>query len=255
MRNKNALFIGKVVHAFEELPSTNAYAQDLLSKSAPNEGTVVIAGRQTAGRGQIGSRWHSQAGKSLTFSVILFPRFLHARHQYALNLMASLALRGTIEAATALPAQVKWPNDVYLQGRKAAGILIQNALQGQRLQSSVLGFGINVNETTFPAGAENATSLRMATGAEQDREALLHAFLERLEQAYLRLKRSGQGLALREEYHQHMLGYRELRRFRRPGQPAFQASIQGIDTSGKLLLEHAEGKTAYGLKEIEFLFD
>ncbi|MBK9336717.1 MAG: biotin--[acetyl-CoA-carboxylase] ligase [Lewinellaceae bacterium] len=130
----NTLFIGKVYHRFDALPSTNDYARELLAKSKPPEGTVLRAASQSAGRGQYGSRWLSAAGQNLTLSIILYPKWLQVAEQFRLSEAVALAVRDTVVAAlphaSGAGVLIKWPNDVYLSDRKIAGILIQNALNG-----------------------------------------------------------------------------------------------------------------------------
>ncbi|MCB0573965.1 MAG: biotin--[acetyl-CoA-carboxylase] ligase, partial [Saprospiraceae bacterium] len=181
----NTLFIGKVYHRFDQLPSTNDHAAELIAKSTPPEGTVIRAASQTAGRGQFGSRWESAAGKNLTLSVILYPDWLEAGAQFHLSMATALALHDTVysivqnlpdesllkagEPSTVyrLPStvhrppstvKIKWPNDLYLGDRKAAGILIQNSLSGAHLQSSILGIGLNVNQPEFDPSLPNPGS-------------------------------------------------------------------------------------------------
>lgn len=186
--NKNTLFIGKVVHAFEALASTNSYAQELLAKSKPTEGTVISAATQTAGRGQIGSKWESPQGESLSLSVILYPHFLLARKQFVLNMATALALRDTLSAYAKSEVSVKWPNDVYLGPRKVAGILIQNQLAGQQVQHSIIGTGVNINQPAFPSELPFATSLYLDTGVSYDLDEVAASYLLALEQRYLQLR-------------------------------------------------------------------
>lgn len=253
MRNKNTLFIGKVVHAYEELPSTNDYAQLLLSKSAPSEGTVITAGHQTAGRGQIGSNWYSTPGESLCASVILRPRFLPAQQQYLLNLSVALALREALAPYVPDDIWVKWPNDLYLDGRKLAGILIQNTLQGKHIENSIVGFGVNINQSCFPSEAPRAISLRQAAGRLLYPEGVLEKVLEKLEQRYLQLRAGFLPDQLRQDYYQWMWGFGQERHFTLGGGPPFSATITGIDETGKLLLQQNGQRKSYGIKEIRFL--
>jgi BirA family biotin operon repressor/biotin-[acetyl-CoA-carboxylase] ligase len=253
MRNKNTLFIGKVVLAYDELPSTNSYAQTLLAKSAPSEGTVISAQHQTAGRGQIGSKWYSEAGKSICASTILYPRFLPARQQYLLNLSVALALREALATYCPQQVRVKWPNDIYIGNHKLAGILIQNSLQGQNLAHSIIGIGVNVKQMSFPAGLQQAASLEQFAGKALIPDEVLQTILEMLEQRYLQLRAGTLPRQLREDYHNWMLGYGQTLSFECPGQLPFQATVKGIDDAGKLRLQRNGQETSYGLKEIRFV--
>ncbi len=250
MRNKNTLFIGKVVHAFEQLPSTNLYAQELLSKSAPSEGTAITAAYQTAGRGQLGSSWSSEAGSSLLMSVIFYPHFLSPRQQHWLNMLAALAIRDAVQAFVSAPVLIKWPNDIYLQGKKAAGILLQNSISSQRIQHCIAGLGINVNQQEFPESLPQATSLYLAEGHPQSVAELQQAVFEKLEQYYLRLKGHPSRGWLQEAYYGHLLGYQEIQHYQEPGGDPFPARLLGLDEHGRLLLQSGGQVKAYGIKEI-----
>ncbi|MEQ8706672.1 MAG: biotin--[acetyl-CoA-carboxylase] ligase [Phaeodactylibacter sp.] len=254
MPNKNTLFIGKVVHDFQALSSTNSYAQNLLAKSKPIEGTVISAATQTEGRGQIGSKWESPGGQSLSLSVILYPGFLVARKQFELNMVTALALRDTLSVYARSTVWVKWPNDIYLGHRKVAGILIQNQLSGQQVQHSIIGTGVNINQPSFPPELPGATSLYLDTGNRHDLPAVASAYLHTLEQRYLQL-RGGQHVRLKRDYYQHLLGYQEQRTYRLPNGEEFVAEAAGVDETGRLLLRMGGQLKAFGLKEISLVPD
>ena len=150
--------MGQVFEEFEMLPSTNQYAQELLSKSKPVEGTVISAQNQHAGRGQIGSSWEAAPGQNLTLSIILYPQFLAIQHQFQLNQSISLGVRDFIAKYVQKPVKIKWPNDIYVNEKKIGGILIQNTLSGSSIQSTIAGIGINVNQKHFESMLEMKTS-------------------------------------------------------------------------------------------------
>lgn len=254
----NTLFIGKVYHRFDELPSTNDYARDLLAKSKPAEGTVIRAAMQSAGRGQIGSYWWSEAGANLTLSCILYPRWLPATAAFRLSEAVALAVHDTVCASLlSLPILVpeirlKWPNDVYIDSRKTAGILIQNTLGGNFLQSSVVGIGLNVNQTVFPPEAPNATSLALAAGHPLGLERVADTLFECLEKRYLQLK-SGDPQNLRMEYEALLLGKDEYRWYARPDGKPFLGMILGVGEDGRLIVRNDTGVEVFALKEIQML--
>ncbi|MEQ1745806.1 MAG: biotin--[acetyl-CoA-carboxylase] ligase [Saprospiraceae bacterium] len=260
----NALFIGKVYHRFDDIPSTNDYARELLAKSKPPEGTVIRAATQSAGRGQYGSRWLSAPGQNLLLSIILYPTWLAATGQFRLSEAVALALLDTVGGqphnevgrAQGSPLRdgfptIKWPNDIYLGDRKTAGILIQNNVAGQFLQSSVVGIGLNANQTAFPPDAPKATSLALEKGATFDLDALAEKLFVCLEQRYLQLK-NGQTSALRAEYHRYLYGLGETRAFARADGSRFIGTIQRVADDGRLLVHTEAGEEAFGLKEIVF---
>jgi len=252
LANKNTLFVGKVSFAFDVLPSTNAYALDLIAKSAPKEGTVISASFQSDGRGQIGSRWESPAGSNLLMSTVLYPNFLAARQQFLLSQAVSLAVMELVKEYTEAEVQVKWPNDIYLNGKKVAGILLQVALSGQRLQSCVAGVGLNVNQTAFPPGLQQATSLALEQGEKFDIEELKDTLCSRLESRYLQL-RAGNYHKIRTDYLDALLGYQQKALYRRPDGETITGEIVGINENGYLLLRHNEKTEAFQLKEIRLV--
>jgi len=252
----NTLFIGKVYHRFDELPSTNDYARELLAKSKPPEGTVVRAASQSAGRGQYGSRWLSTPGQNLLLSIILYPTWLAATDQFRLSEAVALAvLDAVIQQPTANGQQptatVKWPNDIYLGDRKTAGILIQNALSGHFLQSSIVGIGLNVNQREFSPEVPNATSLSLATGETIDLDSLAETLFSCIERRYLQLK-GGNTAALRSEYRQNLYGLGEKRTFARPNGSSFPGVIRGVADDGRLVVHTDVGEEMFGLKEVMF---
>lgn len=229
----NTLFVGKVTHYFSELSSTNAYAVEWLSKTKPREGTAIIAGHQTAGRGQIGRSWHDSAGKNLLLSVVFYPHWLAVSAQFGLSQAVALAVADTVRPYK--PAQVKWPNDVYIGDAKVAGILIQNSLQGSQIQWSVVGIGLNVNEEAFPSELSRATSLQQICGYSVALDDVQSQLFHHLERRYLQLKSHPDRTAA--DYLAHLYRYEQWHTYIRTedGQP-FMGKIIGTDESGRLAI-------------------
>lgn len=258
-----------------ETDSTNLAARE---KEYPN-GTVVLAERQTAGRGQRGNRWSSAPGENLTFSVVLHPDFLPAQRQFYLSKAVSLALADTLEGflgGTAAPQEngpeasgdaapnkgkasagvfIKWPNDIYVNDRKIVGILIENDLSGETLARSIVGIGLNVNQTRFPAELPNPTSLALETGTVYGLTEVLDAFYLRLSRRYDQLGR-GDVAGIDRDYLGRIFRLGSESRFAdgRSGE-AFRGTITGVRPSGELEVRHsADGRTKrYLFKEIEYL--
>jgi BirA family biotin operon repressor/biotin-[acetyl-CoA-carboxylase] ligase len=258
----NTHFIGKVYYRFDELPSTNDYAAhlianvqkdspDVIAKSKPPEGTVVRADSQSAGRGQFGSKWTSAAGLNLTLSVILYPHWLKIEAQFDLNMAVALALHDTCAALGALaPCALKWPNDLYFGDRKCAGILIQNNISGQTLQSAVVGIGLNVNQTAFDASLSNATSLALETGNPLDLSALEQALFQHLETRYGQLK-AGKTAELKMEYTESLYQWNRPAQYRRSSDGVvFTGIIRGVARDGRLRMEIAGEEVLFNLKEV-----
>ncbi|HEY5649459.1 MAG TPA: biotin--[acetyl-CoA-carboxylase] ligase [Nitrospiria bacterium] len=177
--------IGRSIHYFPEIESTNAEAASMARGASP-EGTVVIADAQTRGRGRMGREWVSPPDRNLYLSVILRPD-RHPDHLGIWTLGAALATARAVRLETGLDAGLKWPNDLRIQGKKIAGLLIETAIQGPRLTYLVLGIGINVNmmPRDFPEPLRTeAGSLAGALGRTIDRNALCRTLLRELDDAY-----------------------------------------------------------------------
>lgn len=252
MRRPNTLFIGQVIHDLPHTASTNAYALFLLSKSKPAGGTVISSFHQTDGRGQVGSKWESEPGKNIALSVILYPEFLAARHQFRLNQAIALAVRDFVSHHLFAEVKIKWPNDIYVVGRKIAGILIQNTLQNITIRSSVAGIGINVNQTAFSPDLPNPTSFRLETGRDFELYDLIYSLCEFTEQRYLQLK-SGKIVPLQQEYLRHLYRFETPSLFQRKNGEIFEGTITGIEETGRLKILIRDITEEFDLKEIRFL--
>ena len=261
--NLQTMFVGRHSFCYEVIDSTNlelrrlaegksSVAADGQAGHLP-EGTVVIADFQTRGRGQQQAAWHSEAGKNLLLSVLLRPRFLKPLQQFALNEAVSLALHDVVSPEFEEgEVHIKWPNDLLIRGRKAAGILIENSLSANEIRSSLTGLGLNVQQTNFPPELPRATSL-WREGAKVSRKALLERFLTALEQRYLQLRR-GDFAGLRKAYLRALFRYEEWASCKSKDGRIFRARILGLEPAGRLLMEREEGGVeAFGFKEVEFL--
>lgn len=181
---------GKKVYTFQTIDSTNNCARALAGCWA-EEGTVVIAEEQTAGKGRLGRTWLATPGENLTFSIILRPS-LPSEEMNLLPLLVAVGVARAVESVISMNVQCKWPNDLLLDGKKFAGVLMEGVLSNNAVDYVVVGIGINVNQTLFPPElAERATSLRLATGASINRDTLFRAILHSLETEYDSLSASG----------------------------------------------------------------
>lgn len=182
----NTAVVGREVRVLTEVGSTNTVAMELAANGAPN-GTVVVAERQTAGKGRLGRHWISPNG-NLYFSVILRPE-IPLRSAPAITLMGAVAVATAIRQATALPAAIKWPNDIQLAGKKVCGLLTELSAGQDGIRHVVLGIGIDVNMDMAQLPPELrpiATSLATEAGRIIDRTALLRAALQALDIWYAR---------------------------------------------------------------------
>lgn len=187
-------FLGKKeqIFCYEEIDSTNLEARRLILQGY-GQGTVIVAKHQTAGRGRLGRHWESPAGTGIWFSVILEPKVdLQRTSQY--SFVIAVAVAQGIRAATGLPAQVKWPNDILIGGKKVCGILLELVAEMRQVHQLIVGIGINANQEqrNFPEEMQmKATSLAMEQGQSVRRTEVLCAVLQAIEENYDLLEEKG----------------------------------------------------------------
>lgn len=224
--------------------STNRYVREEAGVSlAPM--TLVAAREQTAARGQRGNSWESAPGENLTFSFYFLPRDIKASSQFAISEAVALAMVATLREY-GIEAKVKWPNDIYVVSKKIAGILIENSILGSALSRSIVGVGLNVNQTEFVSDAPNPISMKMLTGKQYDLDEIASVLASNFEcylamptthhDEYMRVLWRGDG----REY-----SFRET-----ASADVFMASIEGVEPTGHLLLS---GARRYAFKEVAFI--
>jgi len=175
--------LGSTILRFDSVASTNDVAREMAASDAP-EGTCVVAREQTAGRGRQGRTWASPPGEGLYVSVILRPT-IRAAESPVLTLAAAVAVAETLKLDFEVTADIKWPNDVMASGRKICGILVESAIERDRLQYAVMGIGLNVAQREFPDEISAvATSLLIETGRSVTQDDVLNRLLERLRRWY-----------------------------------------------------------------------
>lgn len=245
------MFIGKNFVELPQVGSTNRFATELLKTGAP-EGTVVITDRQTEGRGQAGNDWLSEPGNNLTFSIIFRPTFLDSKRIFLLNKMISVALCSTISVwmENRNQTRIKWPNDILVNHKKVAGILMENHIGKDHVNATVVGIGINVNQRQFDARYGKASSLAVEGGNDIDRDMLLARLLEMIEARYLQLK-AGKADEIERRYFEYMYGYQEFVDLIIEGKQR-KTYIVGVDKHGRLAVEMDNQLKYYGIKEVQF---
>lgn len=187
--------LGKRIHCFDEVDSTQNVAQKLIREGAP-EGTLVLAERQTAGRGRLGRHWHSPKGKGIYMSLVVKPDIpLHMTPH--LTLLSAVALcRAIRREVPEVEPQIKWPNDLLIGGRKICGILLESIAENESLRYIVTGIGISCNllpEDYPPELLDKATSLLIESGKRVERAPLIAQFLRQLEELYALYRSQGFG--------------------------------------------------------------
>jgi BirA family biotin operon repressor/biotin-[acetyl-CoA-carboxylase] ligase len=247
------LFTGQQLVWLPACPSTNTVAQQLQRENRASEGCTVMTGHQTAGRGQRGNQWEAAPNENIMLSVVWHPTFLAATEQFLLGQAVALAAldwaRRWLGASGETSLRVKWPNDLYAGTQKLGGILIENTLSGPKIQSSIVGIGLNVNQQAF--AVPTATSLSLLTGRHYDLAEAAARLLECLEARYLQL-RAGRVGQLRQDYLAALYRYRQPHRFLVDGQET-TGEIVGVEADGRLAVQLAEGVRHFGLQEIRYI--
>ncbi|MDH5604416.1 MAG: biotin--[acetyl-CoA-carboxylase] ligase, partial [Cyclobacteriaceae bacterium] len=185
----NTVFIGKSINYLPSCHSTNLVAVDMIKARTAENGHIVITDDQFAGSGQVGRSWEAMPGKNLTFSIILYHDALAVKEQFDLNMIVSLGIHEFLSNLLNLNIEIKWPNDIFVKNNKVAGILIRNSITGNQITDSVVGIGLNVNQTLF--NAPQATSLKVLTGKEYQLQRLLPELVLSIEKRYLVYNKKG----------------------------------------------------------------
>jgi BirA family transcriptional regulator, biotin operon repressor / biotin---[acetyl-CoA-carboxylase] ligase len=241
--------VGKNIVYLTSCHSTNEYASKLIQNNDFFNGTIVITEDQTAGKGQRGNVWIAEPGKNLTFSIILCPDFLQASMQFNLNMAVSLGIYDALSTVLDNKLKIKWPNDLYYGNQKFGGVLIENSLLGSKLNISIIGIGINVNQDSFLY--QTATSLKNILGKEIDIATIGNSIAENIELRFNQLKENDWDL-LKKEYLSRLYKIGEYARFEDQN-GRFEGTIIDISKEGKLLIEQNDFVKSYDIKEITYL--
>ena len=231
----------EVVH-IEETDSTNRW----MKENGSQKDMVVVAEYQTAGKGCGSNSWESERGKNLLCSVMIHPEEIQAKNQFIITQTVSVALCKALENYISEPVEIKWPNDIYVGDKKICGVLIENRLQGHMVKDTIIGVGLNVNQTEFKSDAPNPVSMKQLTGEDTDCEEVLKAFIDEMNEC----RRTRTFIA---DY--------KARLYRRKGKhkfmtqnTIFEASIVDVKDDGRLMLEDEKGVAhLFRFKEVTFI--
>ncbi|MHB0915753.1 MAG: biotin--[acetyl-CoA-carboxylase] ligase [Thermoleophilia bacterium] len=231
--------VGTSVRHFEAIGSTADTARELAVKGVP-DGTVVTAESQTAGRGRMERAWITPPGVAIALSVILYPDFTPPQVPL-LGLATSLAVSQAVESVTGLKPVLKWPNDIFIDGKKIAGVLVEMAAEIDRVRWVVVSTGINVNNSFKGTPlADAATSLRQAAGSRVSRLELAVALLTGLDQYYARGLSGKAAEAIRADFEVADMLQGNPVEVRTPA-GVVSGRASGIDSDGRLLVRGADG--------------
>ena len=234
----------KITH-FKTLESTNAYLQNLLNEGVDIIDNIIVTDFQTSGKGQGKNVWESEDGKNLLFSVALDMSFLKAENQFLLTQIVSVTMINVLKKY--LPKEslfIKWPNDIYFNDKKIAGILIKNEIKGMMMGTSIIGIGLNVNQTSFDENLPNPISMKMITGNDFDLKLILNDICQQL--------RANSQQPTANSYIKHLYRYKQWASYEHEG-VVKEMMIIGYDQFGRLILkEKNDREVVCDLKEISF---
>ncbi|AWH86696.1 biotin--[acetyl-CoA-carboxylase] ligase [Flavobacterium album] len=232
--------------------STNDYLKGLLGERYVENFTVVSAESQTQGRGQMGAKWDAEPGKNLTFSVLVKDLLLEINEIFSLNAAVAVSIIEALQEFVKKEICIKWPNDILAGNFKIGGILIENSIKNDGEIYSIIGIGLNVNQTDF-TGLPKASSLAVAEGKEFDKEAIMIAIVAKLRRNVSRILNKDSA-AIWHSYHQKLYKKDVPMPFEKDGQ-RFMGIIKGVSRDGNLQVQLEDDSIAsFGLKEVVLLY-
>ena len=234
------------------IDSTNEFLKGLSHKQELDNFTVVIAEKQTKGKGQMGSVWDAEEGKNLIVSVFIKDPLLSVNQIYNFNIAIAVAVVAALETYDIPKLSIKWPNDIMSYNFKIGGILIENSLKSDGTVSSVVGLGLNINQLNFE-NLPKASSLAAICGAQFDKEQLLHSIIDKMKQNIDLVQQQPASLWL--EYTEKLFKKGTPMPFKDNFDKKFMGIIQGVSAHGKLrVLLEDESVSEYSIKEIQMLY-
>ena len=232
------------------IDSTNSFLKEMMVNSVVENFTIVVADRQLNGRGQQGSNWESESFKNLVFSVFVTFNELDISNRKYLNFAVSLAIYEVLIQENIPAVAIKWPNDILSGSKKVCGVLIENSLKGKEISSSVIGIGLNVNQTNFSDSLKKASSLKLVSGKNYDLDNLLNTLVVKLK-AKIELLNAKDYKTLEAAYVNVLYKKNIPTMFKDSNDVLFMGIIRGISKDGNLLIAlEDETIKEFGLKEV-----
>lgn len=236
----------------DAIDSTNEFLKGLSNKQELDNFTVVITEKQTKGKGQMGSVWDSEGGKNLIVSVFIKDPLLNVDQIYNLNIAIAVAVVNVLESYNIPQLSIKWPNDIMSYNFKIGGILIENSLKSDGSISSVVGLGLNINQTNFE-NLPKASSLAVICKSQFDKEKILFDIIEKVKQNIDLVKEQPEVLWLK--YADKLFKKGIPMPFKNSSDKNFMGIIQGVSALGKLqVLLEDDSVSEFGIKEIQMLY-
>ena len=220
----------------------------LIHEGMAQHGTVVFAHEQTKGKGQRNKHWVSEGGKNIAFSLVIAPFSLGLHEVFLLSMSVALATQRFLNFYTKGDATIKWPNDIYWRDRKAAGILIENLIQGSTWKHAVVGIGININQTDF-GDFKKAVSLKQITGKDYNVMILAKELLKFLQQSFDELINDKENIVT--SYHQHLYQWKE-KIILKKSETLIEGIFKGVTDNGLLIVQH-DKEERFKVGEVEWM--
>lgn len=239
---------GCEIHYFDSIDSTNTKAKELAEEGHP-AGTLVVADQQVSGKGRRGRAWESPHGTGIFMTLLLKPD-INPNNASMLTLVAAMATAGAISRVTGENAQIKWPNDIVIDGKKICGILTEMSAQFDYINHIVIGIGINVHNEEFPEEIrETAGSLLLSCGKRFHRADLIEAFLEKFEKYYAVYLETEDMEGLYKEYNLMLVNMGRQVKVLDPKEP-FEGKAMGITKKGELIVDTWESRKLVSSGEV-----
>jgi len=245
------MIIGSNLLFFQNLPSTNAHTFDLLKKSKLPEGTILYTNYQSAGKGYSGNKWESEDGKNLLISIILYHSFIKQEDHFLISMVISLGVCDFLMRF--IPeCSIKWPNDIWVNNDKIAGLLLESSLTGNQIEFTVAGIGLNINQQRFLSNAPNPVSLNQLTGVNYDLPSSLEILASDLDKRYKQLIGGNYG-QIKKEYISKLYRLNRWHEFRDKN-GLYRGRVLTVGDYGRLIIERQNGEISeYSFKETEFI--
>ncbi len=242
--------ISKNFIILESVDSTNNYAMAMVHKGEAKNGDAVFAMKQTAGRGRRGKTWESQSGENIVITIAAQIQWLPVHQQFQLSMAVALGCFDFFSKYIKKNIKIKWPNDIFINDRKAGGILIENVIKGNLWQWAVIGIGLNINQLSFTGENLKATSLKQITGENYD---VIQLSKELHEVVLKRLRRlqTEEYSNLLHEYNENLFCRNQMVKLKK-GNIVFETKIEGISAAGELITRDVMERR-FAFDEVEWL--
>ena len=237
----------------DAIDSTNTYLKALSMSGNADDGLAVVAKLQTNGRGQMGTVWNAQEAKNLTFSVFKEVAYVNVTQHFYLSIAVSLAVYEALNSLGMKRINVKWPNDILADNKKIAGILIENVIKSNVITGSVIGIGINVNQTDF-VNLPLASSMLLLSGQVQNLDEVLDSVLKHID-IYFDYLKTKQFKILKSRYESRLFRKNKPSTFKDAEGSVFSGYIIGVSELGNLMIKVEDSIIrSYGFKEVTLLY-